>query len=71
MVSPNDEEARLSQNPRQKVVTPSDLHSKLVRWIDRRVDVPAELFLRRGKSMHDVLKRGVADNQKIDVARGA
>lgn len=50
---------------------PSDLRSKLLWRIDSRVDVPAELPLSRGKSMHDVLKRRVADNQKIDVARGA
>jgi hypothetical protein len=50
---------------------PSDLRSKLIWRIDSRVDVPAELFLSRSKYVHDVLKRRVANNQKIDVACGA
>lgn len=48
-----------------------DLRSKLARRIDGRIDVPAEPFLSCGKSMHDVLKWRVPNNQKIDVARRA
>ena len=48
-----------------------DLRSKLVRRIDRRVDVPAELLLSRGESLHDILKWRVANDQEIDVTRRA
>jgi hypothetical protein len=46
-----------------------DLRSKLVRRIDRRIDVPAELFLRHGERMHDVLEWSVPNHEKIDIAR--
>lgn len=48
-----------------------DLRSKLVRRIDRRIDVPAEPFLSCGESMHDVLKWRVSHDHKIDVAHCA
>jgi hypothetical protein len=53
------------------VVVCNDLRSKLLRRIDGRIDVPAELFLSLGKSVYDVLEWRVANNQKINVARRA
>jgi hypothetical protein len=50
------------------MVVLSDLRSKLVRRIHRRIDVPAKLLLSRGKSMHHILKWRISNDQEIDVA---
>jgi hypothetical protein len=42
--------------------------SKLIRRIDRRIDVPADLFLRRSYRVHDVLEWRISYDQEIDVA---
>jgi hypothetical protein len=62
MVSSDDEQPRLLEHPRQEMVACGELRSKLAGWIDRRVDVPAEPFLRRGERTHDVLERRLANH---------
>jgi len=45
-----------------------ELGFKLVRRIDRWVDVPAELFLGRRDSLHDIQEWRVSNYAKVDVA---
>jgi hypothetical protein len=46
----------------------SQLRSKLVRRIDRRIDVPSELFLSYGYRVHDFLEWRSANHQEVDIA---
>jgi hypothetical protein len=68
MVSPNDEQAGLFQDVCQEVMIASELRSKLVQWIDGRIDVSSKPFLCRRESVHDILERRVPNDEEINVA---
>jgi hypothetical protein len=69
MISPNNEQPRLSKHSRQEVVMCRELRPKLLRRVDRRIHVPADPFLGHGERTDNVLKWRVANYEKVDVAR--
>lgn len=46
----------------------SELGSKLLRRIDRRIDVPAELFLGPCDRVHNIVKWCVSNHEEVDIA---